>query len=124
MEHVPLHDPPVTEALSVMLPDVQTEVAPVMVAAPEGVTKTVFWANRIVPQLLATLYLMVSIPAARPVTTPVAPTEATELLELLHTPEPVASVNVVVVPRHSDVDVPPIAAGVIGAVTATDFKAA
>jgi len=44
---------------------------------------------------------MVSVPAAKPVTIPVEPTEAMLVLPLLHTPPVVASANVVVLPAHN-----------------------
>ena len=43
---------------------------------------------------------MVDVPAATPVTTPPA-TVATAVLVLLHTPPPVASVSVIVLPEHT-----------------------
>ena len=50
------------------------------------------------------------MPAAAPVTTPVVPTLATEVLVLLHVPPLVASVKVVVEPIHMEADVGEIAA--------------
>lgn len=44
---------------------------------------------------------MVAVPLLTPVTIPVAPTVATELLPLLHEPPPVASASVIVDPTHT-----------------------
>ena len=66
------------------------------------------------PPAFETVYLIVTVPAAIPVTTPVALTVAVAGVKLLHTPPVVASVNVVVFPTQT-VLVPPIAAGEVGA---------
>ena len=47
---------------------------------------------------------MVAVPPDTPLTTPVnAPTVATEVLLLLHAPQPVASLRVIVEPVHTTV---------------------
>ena len=48
---------------------------------------------------------MVAVPVPAPVTIPVVPTLATEVLVLLHVPPLVASVKVVVEPTHIEADV-------------------
>jgi len=55
----------------------------------------------------------VAVPDATPFTTPEVLTVASVVVELLHTPPVVASVNVVVLPTQTDL-VPPIAAGAEG----------
>ena len=58
------------------------------------------------------------VPAAKPVTNPAPVTVATDVLLLLHTPEPVISLSVVVPPMQISV-FPVIAATVVGALTVT-----
>jgi hypothetical protein len=60
-----------------------------------------------VPQELVTEYDMITLPPDTPVTIPVAPTVAIEVLLLLHTPPGVPSVNVVDAPTHT-LDAPEI----------------
>jgi hypothetical protein len=55
-----------------------------------------------VPQLLVTVYIIVTVPVATPVTTPVeGSTEAIEGSTVPHEPPAVASVRVVVAPTHT-----------------------
>ena len=65
------------------------------------------------------------MPAVTPVTMPVAPTEATELLLLLHTPPAVVSVKVIVEPVHTvaSPDIGPGAEGVVVTVKETVVNA-
>ena len=66
---------------------------------------------------------MVVEPAAKPVTTPVLLTDATDVVLLLHTPPLVASVSVVVKPAQT-VDVPVMVPALGVALTVTAFVAA
>ena len=56
---------------------------------------------------------MIAEPTATPLTKPPLPTEATDVLLLLHVPPLVASLNKLVLPLQTDV-VPAIAGGVAG----------
>jgi hypothetical protein len=68
-------------------------------------------------QPVPSVYIMVSIPPASPVTIPVpVPTRAIEVLLLLHTPPEVASVSANVSPEHT-VALPFITAGTGNTVT-------
>ena len=62
------------------------------------------------------------VPAVTPVTNPPVPIVATAVLLLLHTPDPVTSLNVVVPPKHRS-ETPLMAATVVGAFTVTTIVA-
>jgi len=62
---------------------------------------------------------MVAVPADTPLTTPVLPTVATDVLPLLHTPPLVASLRLVAEPAHTFI-VPVIADTVGNGLTVTD----
>jgi hypothetical protein len=70
------------------------------------------------PNPLVTVYVIVAVPAATPVTTPPVPMLATDVLLLLHTPDGVGSVRVVVPPTHT-LDAPLIPATTGSAFTVT-----
>ena len=79
--------PPVPLLVNVAVDPTQTVAAPLtMPAKAAGFTViTLFELN--VPQLLVTVYLIVELPAATPVTTPVAAfTVATDVLRLIQLP--------------------------------------
>src|ERR1035437_9147041 len=97
--------PPPPDAVMVVLP--QKVPAPLNVTiAGNGLTVTTLVAVHPVP----TVYAIVDVPAATPVTTPVPETVAFAVLLLLHTPPAVASLKVVVEPLQTLV-APAIAAG-------------
>jgi hypothetical protein len=96
--------PPVT---SFNVADAPTQITDVPVIAA-GVVLTV--NGVVVKQPVGNVYVIVSVPAELPVTTPEPLTVANAGLLLLHEPPVVASVNVVVKPAHTLVT-PVIAAG-------------
>lgn len=96
-----LHDPPGAPSVSVSGVPTHTRVDPVMEPA-SGIGFTVIGNVAIEePQILVTVYLIVSRPAAAPVTTPDVPTDAIETLLLLQAPPDVASARVIVEPTHT-----------------------
>jgi hypothetical protein len=99
-----LHVPPEMVLLKVVDIAMHTLLAPEIA---DGAGVIVTW--RVVWQPVASVYVILVLPAATPVTMPVAPTVAIDVLWLLHVPPPVP-VNVVVVPTHV-VATPPMAAG-------------
>jgi len=101
-----LHVPPLVGSNSVAVAPTQILLAP-DIGLGVGLTVT----DAVVKQPAGKVYVIVAVPAAAPVTTPVPEiTDATAELLLLHEPPPVASVNVVVDPTHT-ASVPPIDAG-------------
>ena len=100
-----LHVPPGISLLKLIEEDTQTEAGPVIVPA-DGDGLTVIPDELLaVPQTVVTLYVMVALPAATPITTPVDEfTVATAVLLLLQLP-PVLPllVNVVARPAHTAV---------------------
>ncbi len=120
-----LHTPPALPvgSLNVIVAVGQTIREPLIAPAfGTGFTVTTAVAAA-VPQLLTTVYDMVDVPGAIPVTTPVALTVATPVLTLLHTPPIVPSVRLVVVVGHS-VNVPVIVPALGVALTVTTAVAA
>ena len=107
--------PPDVVEDSVVVAPMNVVNVPVIEAGVAGVVSMVKGVDIVVlPQLLDTVYLIVSIPAATPVTTPVeASTVANNVLVLLHTPPIVESDNVEVAPMQADI-VPVIAGGAAG----------
>ena len=93
-----LHVPPAERSVSAVVPPAgQSVSAPVIVPATgDGFTVTTVVAAT-VPQLFVTVYDMVDVPAATPVTMPVAPAVAIPGDTELHTPPADASVKLVVV---------------------------
>jgi hypothetical protein len=75
--------------------------APVIVPA-DGVVLTVIVASAFaVPQPLVTVYDIIDVPAATPVTTPPVVMVALAVFELLHVPPATPSVSAVVEPSHT-----------------------
>ena len=92
-----VHTPPVVVLDSVIVPPAQTVEGPVIDVDNE-VTEMTFVAR----QPLPSLYVMVVVPSAIPVTTPdVKPIVATALLLLLHVPPDVESERVIVDPTQT-----------------------
>ena len=93
----PLHVPPVTASLSVIVDPAHTDEGP-EIAAGSGLTASV--AVRTQPDGI--VYDIVAVPAIIPLAIPVVPPiVATDRLLLLHVPPVDASVNVVVEPTHA-----------------------
>lgn len=100
-----LHVPPEVTSLSIVVKPEQTLVMPV-IARGSGFTVMFF----IEMQPVGKVYVMVTGPAATPVSTPVLLIVASEVLLLLQVPPAVASVNCVVAATHTPA-APEIAAG-------------
>lgn len=100
-----LHVPPLVVVLSVVVLPAHTLAVPVMEAG-KGFTVIPF----VVAQPVGSVYVMVALPAAAPLTTPVLPIAAVLLAEELHAPPPLASVSVAVLPWHTEL-APVIVAG-------------
>jgi len=99
--------PPTVASVKVVFAPVQTVVEPDIA---KGVGLTVI--SYVATQPLGSVYVIVGVPAATPVTVPVVePTVARPVLLLVHSPPPVASVNVILLPMQTLVG-PPIPAGV------------
>jgi hypothetical protein len=94
-----VHVPPAVVLAKVVEEPTQTVVAPEM-AGGKGFTVTTLVAA-ILPHPLVTVYDIVDVPAATPVTTPPLPIVAIPVVTELHTPPPAALLNVVVEPRHT-----------------------
>jgi hypothetical protein len=95
---------------SAVVDPAHTSVVP-LIAATNGIAFTVSAVLTVVthPFALVTVYKIVVLPEATPVTTPVALTVAVAVLAVDHTPPVVAFASAVVAPSHTDV-VPVIAA--------------
>ena len=101
-----VHAPPVLVLLSAVVRPAHTFIVPV-IAAGNGLTVTAV----VLIQPVASIYVIVAVPAVTPVTTPVdALIAAIVPLLLLHTPDGVASLSAVVRPAHTLVT-PVIASG-------------
>jgi len=101
-----LHVPPVVASAKVIAEPTQMLVRPV-IAEGKGLTVT----TRVAKQPVESVYVIITVPAEKPVTTPEAGlTEATDGLLLVHVPPVVASASVVDDATHT-VAVPVIAAG-------------
>ena len=97
-----LHTPPLVASLRVVVEPAHTLIVPVIAdTVGNGLTVTVDVTIVTQPKPLVTVYDIVTIPADTPLTMPVEPTVATNVLPLLHTPPLVASLNVVVEPAHT-----------------------
>lgn len=113
-----LHTPPVAVSDKVMEEPWQTTVGPdIGLTAAAGFIVMILVATA-VPQLLVTLYFMVSVPVVSPVTVPVVFTVAIVVNTLLHVPPLVASVRVMVEPTHTAA-APAILPALAAAVTTT-----
>jgi hypothetical protein len=122
-EVVPLVQIPPAVALdNVTDPPIQTLVGPVIGAtAGSALTVMNMLADALQPAAFVTVYNIIDVPAATPVTTPdEEPTVATVRSLLLHTPPEVALLNVVVAATHT-VEAPVIAATVGKLFTVTVF---
>jgi len=98
-----VHEPPVISLLSVMLEPTHIRVMPEI--AGFGLTVII----SVLAQPVPTVYEIVAVPAARPVTVcgddgaPAVPIVATPVLELLQVPPVLTSLTVIVAPTHTDV---------------------
>ena len=91
-----LHTPPAAASVSEVVPEGHMPKVPVILPALGGMLTVTTAVAAAVPQLLVTVYDIVVVPGATPVTIPVAPTVATAGVTALHTPPPAALVNAVV----------------------------
>ena len=103
-----LHMPPVIASLNCDTSPLHNVVVPLIApAVGKGLTVTFVFRE----QPVGNIYVIVEEPEETPLTTPVPDTTvATELVELLHVPLPVASLKVVVEPTQTVV-LPVILAG-------------
>ena len=121
-----LHVPPLVVEVSVEVKPTQTVVVPEIVPATvAAVTVTVLVAVALgQPLIPATVYVMVAVPGAIPVTTPEEFTEAMEAAVLVQVPPLTVEVKVVVLPTQIDCvpeRVPALAFGVTVTVTTLEF---
>ena len=100
-----VHVPPLTVELTVVVPPVHTALLPVTVPALGNGLTVIDCVAVLVPQLLVTLYDMVAVPMAPPVTIPDVFTVAIVMLLLLQVPPVTVGVNAVAEPEHT-VDAP------------------
>jgi hypothetical protein len=97
-----LHEPPEPDVDNVIAELIHTEVAPAIVPAfGEALTVIVFVAVG-EPHAPNTIYDIVAVPAATPVTTPEPSTVATDEVLLNHEPPETASVSEIVEDVHTD----------------------
>src|SRR5664279_3662476 len=107
-----LHTPPDVASDRVIAEPLQTLVAP-DIAGTTGVAFTVIdFVELTEPQVVVTVYLIVAVPAATPVTTPPL-TVAIAALLVLHTPPGVASESVIDEPLQTAAA--PVIANTVGA---------
>lgn len=112
-----LHRPPVTGSVSVIVAPIHTSAGPLMAPAKGSGLMVINDVVVAVPQAVVTVYEIMSVPAATPVTRPVDDTVALAL-SALHTPPGAVALSVIVAPSHtlvSPVIVP--ATGVVPTVT-------
>jgi hypothetical protein len=103
-----LHVPPAVASVRLIHEPIHTAVPPLM-AAGLAYTVTVLIARQALPVLI--VYVILEVPAATPYTVPLPEaTVATAVLELLHEPPAVPSVNETVEPAHID-ELPLMAVG-------------
>ena len=97
-----LHAPPLAASVKVTVAPAHNDAVPFIVPAfGSGLTVTTLVAFA-APQLLVTVYDIVAVPAAAPVTTPPLKPRDAMADDELHAPPLVASVNVTVAPAHND----------------------
>ena len=109
--HALYNAPAAPMLLSVIEDAAHTESAPLRLpASGDGLTMIVVVALS-VPQLLVTVYVIVSLPAFTPVITPALLTVALSLLTL-HVPPAIPSISAVLLPEHTPVA--PVIAGTAG----------
>jgi hypothetical protein len=103
-----LHVPPLVKSASVTVLPTHSEVPPVI---PAGAAFTVIALY--IRQPVPSEYVIVTVPAAIPLTIPLSePMVATAILLLLHAPPPTPSLSIVVPPTHT-FDDPLIAGGAV-----------
>lgn len=117
-----LQAPPETELLNVIVLPTQTEVGPVIVpGSVDGLTVT-FTVALVLPHPFVTVYEIVVVPVATPLTTPELLTVATDGVTLVHAPPDVLLARVTVAPWQTVV-LPVIALTVGKSETVTTFVA-
>ena len=114
---------PVALPSEVVAPVHTTRVPVIVPPTGNGLTVITRVATERTPQLFMILKDIVAVPAATPVTIPVAPTEAIPGAEELHVPIPARSVSAVVDPLHT-VAVPLMVPALVSAFTVTILVAA
>jgi len=97
---VVVHTPPVVALVRVIAASLHTVPEPLIVVTVGSVPMVMTALAVALPQLVVTVYLMVSSPGTTPVTTPPALMVALPLLAL-HTPPEVALLKVMVAPVHT-----------------------
>ena len=116
------HVPPVTASVRLIVVPVVRLDGPLIVPAVNALTVTIVDVLA-VPQPFVTIYEILAVPPATPLTVPSVPTVAIAPLEVLQVPPAAASVSAVVEPAHT-VAVPVIAPAVGNGLTVTVAVAA
>ena len=96
-----LHMPPVAPSLNNVVEPPHTVAVPLIVPAADVPLTVTTCVAATVPQVLVTVYDMVDVPDATPLTSPLLFTVAAEVLVLLHAPPVAPSLNDVVEPTHT-----------------------
>ena len=97
---VALQVPPVTLSVRVVLDPAQTDDAPVIAPALGSGLIVITFVVVALPQLLVTVYIMVSVPAIMPLTTPEPDTNALPFV-VLHDPPVAEGVSVIEAPTQT-----------------------
>jgi hypothetical protein len=97
-----VHTPPGVASVSAIVEPRQTAVAPVIADGSAAAVTVMDLVTVTDPHAPTTVYEILVVPAAAPVTIPERPTVAIAVLALLHAPPEVASVSGVVAPTHKD----------------------
>jgi hypothetical protein len=108
--------PPVTVEVSALVLAAQMVAVPEIVPAEGEDTTLITLVAVAVPHVPVTVYVIVAVPVALPLTTPAAVTEATAAFELAHVP-PVTVLLNVVVPARQTVVAPESVPAVVAAFT-------
>lgn len=98
---VAVHKPPLTESVRVMLLPVHTDEGPVTVPAFGNGLTVIKNDAAALPQMLVTVYIMLSVPAETPDTIPDVPTVAMPAVTLLQVPPDNVSVSVIALSAHT-----------------------
>jgi hypothetical protein len=96
------HVPPVVASVKVEDEPIQILLTPTIVPALGCGFTNIVLSTEVVPHVLVDVYLIVSSPVVKPVTTPVELTVAIDKNTLLHTPVVAVSVNVVDEPWQTE----------------------
>ena len=120
-----LQAPVIDVSESVVVAPTHTPEAPEigLPATGEGLTVTLLVVVAEVPQLVESVYEIVTVPELTPVTIPVAVTVATEVLLLRHVPPLAVSLSVTVEPVQTGAVEPVITPALAVPLTVTDLEA-